>query len=107
MIRRNRHRISLGTLGWILQAQMRGEFLAHKMVGPSCQETRIKKWDLVELDVFSCRGCTFPAELVPVKFSDHRHEVGEVVSPRQSQSAVFNEEPQLSADYPGEMRRFC
>lgn len=105
MMLRNLYGIDLGTSGLILQAQSREEILADKMLALAFRENRLKNRDLWDIAWLAQQGVTLPAELIPLKVSDHRRDAAEFAALLRQRSSSLRSDPGTREDFLKEMRR--
>jgi predicted nucleotidyltransferase component of viral defense system len=106
MMLRNLYGIDLGTSGLILQAQSREEILADKMIALAFRENRLKNRDLWDIVWLVQQGIELPAELIPLKISDHRREPAEFTALLGERMNALKTEPARRKDFMKELRRF-
>jgi len=106
MMLRNLYGIDLGTSGLILQAQSREEILADKMIALAFRENRLKNRDLWDIVWLVQQGIELPAELIPLKISDHRREPAEFTALLGERINALKTEPARRKDFMKELRRF-
>ena len=106
MMLRNLYGIDLGTSGLILQAQSREEILADKMIALAFRENRLKNRDLWDIVWLVQQGIELPAELIPLKISDHRRGPAEFTALLGERINALKTEPARRKDFMKELRRF-